>query len=86
MPSPVRLPPHQGFVSPLHSAPRFLLSFEPYVPSWSHSPLVGFNRVEDNTFLGVLHETIKEIKRKELALKAFRSPPPVDTKDVEVSP
>jgi hypothetical protein len=47
---------------------------------------VGFNRVEDNTFLGVLHETIKEIKRKELALKAFRSPPPVDTKDVEVSP
>ncbi len=69
-----------------HFTPRFLLSLEPFVPSWLHLPLARFDRAKDDTFPGVFHEIVKEDKGKELILEDFRSPPPIDIKDMEVSP
>ncbi len=42
--------------------------------------------MRDDKFLGVLHETIKRDKEKELIFKGFKSPPFINAKDVEVNP
>ncbi len=48
--------------------------------------LARFDGVGANTFLRILHEYAKQDKGKELIFGAFRSPPPVNAKDVKVSP
>jgi hypothetical protein len=48
--------------------------------------LLGFDGAKKDALPGVLHETIKEDKGKELAFRGFRSPPPVDVEDAEVCP
>lgn len=45
-----------------------------------------FDGVKDDKLLRILHEIIVEDKGKELALGHFKSPPPVNIEDVEVSP
>jgi hypothetical protein len=48
---------------------------------------VGFhNGAKDEKLPQVLHEIPEEDKGLELALGSFKSPPPIDIKDVEVSP
>jgi hypothetical protein len=47
--------------------------------------LVGFDGTRDDSFLRVFHEIAKEDKGKELILEGFRSPLPVNAKDVEVN-
>jgi hypothetical protein len=47
---------------------------------------VRFNGAGDDTLLGVLHETIKKDKGKELVFKSFKSPLLVNAKDAKVSP
>jgi len=74
--------PNQGFLSP----PPFLPSLKRLVLSRPHSPLAGFNGPEDDGVSGVLHETTKEDKGKELVLGGFKSFPPMDIKDAEVNP
>jgi hypothetical protein len=48
--------------------------------------LVGFNGAENDGVCGVLHETTKQDKGRELTFRGFKSPPPMDVEDVEVSP
>ncbi len=83
---PVRPSPHQGFASPLHSPLVFLSSFEPLVSIQLHLTFARFDGARDDTLHIVLHEFVEEDKWKELALKSFRSPPPINTKDVKVNP
>ncbi len=47
---------------------------------------MGFNGAGDDTLPSVFHETAKENKGKELALRGFRSPPFVNAEDAKVSP
>jgi hypothetical protein len=47
---------------------------------------VGFNGATNDNFFKVLHEIVEENTRKELALKGFRFPLPINTKDAKVSP
>jgi hypothetical protein len=45
-----------------------------------------FDQAKDDALPGVLHEIAKEYKANKFILGGFRSPPPVHTKDAEVSP
>ncbi len=47
---------------------------------------MGFNGATNDKFLRVFHEIVEENTRKELALKGFRFPLPINTKDAKVSP
>jgi hypothetical protein len=49
-------------------------------------PHVGFDGVKDDKIFKDLHETTEKDKGKKLALRDFKSPPPIDAKDVEVNP
>jgi hypothetical protein len=51
-----------------------------------HSTFAEFNGAKDDTFPIVLHEIVKGDKGKKLALRGLRPLPPIDAKDVEVSP
>jgi hypothetical protein len=55
-------------------------------PTWLHSTLARFNGVKVDILLGVFHEFTREDKGKEFTLGVFRSSPPVDAEDTEVSP
>jgi hypothetical protein len=46
---------------------------------------VGFNGVGADTVPRVLYESIEQDKGKEFAFEVFKSLPPVDVKDAEVS-
>jgi hypothetical protein len=54
----------QGFVSPPHSPPTSLPSFQQLVPMQLHSTLARFDGVKTNILLGVFHESTKEDKGK----------------------
>jgi hypothetical protein len=47
---------------------------------------VGFDGARDEKLPRVLHETTKENKGLELALRGLKCPPPIDIEDMDVSP
>jgi hypothetical protein len=53
---------------------------------WPHSILAGFDGVKAHIFPGFLHESAEQDKRKELTLKGFKYPSPLDIEDAEVNP
>ncbi len=75
--SSVSLPPC-AFVS--------LPSFGPSIPSWSQSPLAGFDGVKDEKLPPIVHEIVEEDKGLRFFLEGFRFPPLVNIKDVKMSP
>jgi len=83
---PIRPLPCWGFMSPLHFPPTSLLSIKPLILTRPHSTLAKFDGAEDDTLHGKFHESTDEDKCKELMLWGFRSPLPIDTKDIKVSP
>ncbi len=64
----------------------FLPSLQELVLTHPHSTLVGFNGDETNTFIGIFDEFFKQNKGKKLTFRMFKSPPPIDAKDIKANP
>jgi hypothetical protein len=47
---------------------------------------MGFNGAEDDTLLGVFHESTEQNKEKKFTLKVFKSFPPINVEDAKVNP
>lgn len=86
MPSLVRPLPRQGSVSPPHSPLASLSSLEPLILTQLYSTFTRFDGARNDTFPVILHESVEKDKGKNLALRSFRFPPPVDATDAAVNP